>query len=438
MSLSDLVFVTSEDDKYLVKGGIGTATGILVNTIADNHPLRRVDWITESPSEITFVEQDRGVTRHYISRYSKGRKLPLSRFADNIDQYLRHLLDFRRFESPEKGIIIEAADWEGLAAEYFAEHDDAHILKVSRLHTPLVVCAELNRLDQSCENNLQMVREQRQLGASDLLSSPTNYILHKTFDQVLLAESVIPPTVVIPNCADVTGPSGDAQSRGGALNELRRLTGLPLPDAAFHVFVLGSVEIRKGSEIIQRSIPRLFEAIPNCHLTWIGHYATSGELTANAKVDASTFYTGIPSQWHHRVHLAGFIEHARLPAVLAAADMYALCYLGDNFPGAVLEIALAGIPMAVLLRGGIPEMIVDRGEPLAYTLGNTAHDSVENQLVTAALQVHGDPASARKLARKLKIHITQKYSAQRVAEQLMESYEQALTCKIRRSITRNM
>ena len=243
-----------------------------------------------------------------------------------------------------------------------------------------------------------MAREHQQLRASDLLSSPTAYIFRRTVDQVLSAETVLPQDVIIPNCANVAQTNGDAPKRNSALNELKRLTGLPLADSAFHVFVLGSMEIRKGSEIIQRSIPRLFEAIPNCHLTWIGHCAASGDLTANAKVDAITFYAGIPSQWHHRVHLAGFIEHARLPAVLGAADMYALCYLGDNFPGALLEIAMAGVPMAVLMRGGIPEMVLDAGEALAFAMVDTAGEAIEDQLVAVALQVHGDPASAKDLA----------------------------------------
>ena len=427
--LADLIFVTSEDDRYLVKGGIGTAVGTLVKAIGESQPGRRIDWLTESPTGKRFVEREGNVWRHYVSRHNHHGRQSLSEFASVMSGELKQLVVSRTHGAPERRLIIEAADWEGLAAGYFREHDDPAILKVSRLHTPLTVCAALNRLRSCEENELQMARERQQLCHSDLLSAPTKYILNRTLEEVLQGANAPPESVVIANCADVPRYAESSSERGAALAELRRLTGLPLPDDAFHIMVLGSLEIRKGTEIIQRAIPGLMDAIPDCHLTWIGHCAASGDLTANSKLDAATFYAGIPSQWHHRVHLAGFIEHARIPGILAAANLYALCYLGDNFPGAVLDVALAGIPLAVLMRGGIPEMVTDSGECLAFALADRSETPPEAQLVKAALQVLADPVAAGKQASRLRDHIASKYEASQISQQVLQVYEQALRNK---------
>ena len=120
MSLPDIVFVTSEDDRYLVKGGIGTAVGILVKTIGNYQPLRRIDWITESPTAESFIEVEGSIRRHYVSRDYDAERQLLSEFATRVSLYLRNLIELRRSEYGAIPIIVEAADWEGLAADYFS------------------------------------------------------------------------------------------------------------------------------------------------------------------------------------------------------------------------------------------------------------------------------------------------------------------------------
>lgn len=426
MSEPSLIFVTSEDDQYLVKGGIGTAIGVLSSAVEELYPNRQVDWITESPSCESFQERDRHVTRHYLSRYdSRDRmRLTLSRFARLVDRYLQQLTDAKRLASPDSGIIIEAADWEGLAAEFFSVNNFSDVLRVSRLHTPLVISAFLNKLEPSVEDDRQMRREHLQLRYSDLLSSPTKYILESTLKEVL-GESgdSFPPSVVIPNCANIAEFTGDSNDPGRELDLLRQATGLTLPEASFKIFVLGSLEVRKGTLIIQEAIPKLFDAIPDSHLVWIGHYAESGELTANTKLDADAFYSGIPNRCHRRVHLAGYVDHKMLPSVLRAADMFAVCYLGDNFPGAVLEIALAERPMAVLLRGGIPEMIIAEDRPLSFMLDDDCPLSIADQLVHAAMEIRQNPIGAKEQAVALRRHVINRFSPEAVATRLIGHYD---------------
>ena len=76
-----LIFVTSEDDRYLVKGGIGTAVGVLTETLGGLYPDRSVDWITESPASEYFLERRGSVTRHYLPRTSEEGRMSLSKFS---------------------------------------------------------------------------------------------------------------------------------------------------------------------------------------------------------------------------------------------------------------------------------------------------------------------------------------------------------------------
>jgi len=433
MAVPDLIFISSEDDRYVVKGGIGTAVGVLSDSIRRLYPDRRVDWVTESPTSDTFRIREGSVTRHYVSRQEQGKVLPLSRFAERLDGYLRGVLAHRLEDPDSGGVVIEAADWEGLAWRVFDDFDKPDVLRVSRIHTPLALCVPVNELDLNPENDRQMEREAHQLRNSDLFSSPTHFVLQETVKTVLSANHGVPASVVIPNCANVAGFMPSENGRRAALSQLRNSTGISVPESAFTIFVLGSVEIRKGVRIIQETIPKLFREIPNAQLVWVGHYAASGEITANSKLDADTFFGGIPNEWHDRVHLAGFIDYKELPHVFPAADLFTICYLSDNFPGVVLEVALAEKPLVTLLRGGVPEMVVDRGRPLALALDDGSPGTVTDQLVSAVKGHFRDPKPARTLATELRKHVLERFSPAYVTPRLLATYDEHLRKKRERT-----
>lgn len=67
----DIIFVSSEDDKHLVKGGIGTYLGIFTRVLAKEHPEFNITWISQSSNNTEFEEQDGNVRRIY-SKQAKG------------------------------------------------------------------------------------------------------------------------------------------------------------------------------------------------------------------------------------------------------------------------------------------------------------------------------------------------------------------------------
>ena len=69
-----------------------------------------------------------------------------------------------------------------------------------------------------------------------------------------------------------------------------------------------------------------------------------------------------------RVRLAG--ERRDVPALLAAADVFALTSLSDGMPVSVLEAMAAGLPVVASRVGGVPEQVVDGVTGLLITPGD--------------------------------------------------------------------
>ncbi len=111
------VFVSTEDDKRLVKGGIGTYLGLLVSVLGEIRPDCEVDWVTQAPGATDFTEEDRNVRRHYLSRVAAdGADLPLSEYSEVVDSYVTALCDRILSAGEDRRIYVEAPDWEGLLA----------------------------------------------------------------------------------------------------------------------------------------------------------------------------------------------------------------------------------------------------------------------------------------------------------------------------------
>lgn len=417
----DIIYVTTEDDVHLVKGGIGTAIGLFAKTISDHFPSCRVHWITESPECREFVEYSGSITRYYLNRFRNGTRLPLSEFSAYVDLRLGRLV--KAIAADGRSCVVEAPDWEGLAERCFARSFYRNVLKVSRLHTPMLVCGQLNHLSQTLENAEQMRRERAQLLASDLLSAPTHFILNRTLAEVLGTDRLLPPSVVVPNCAPVPESEAPSLNRAQALARLNQIAGLKLRVDDFHVFVIGSLEIRKGAAIVQQAIPALLARFPDCHLTWIGHFSTSEELNANTKISSQAFLDAIPPHLRSRVHLTGYVRHRLLLEVLPAADLYALCYLGDNFPGVLLEIALAGVPMVLLGRGGIPEMIQGPDGLMAFMIEDAADERLPGHFVAAITRARAQPGLARAQAVALRRHVLESFHPIAITSRLLGAYQ---------------
>jgi glycogen(starch) synthase len=117
-----------------------------------------------------------------------------------------------------------------------------------------------------------------------------------------------------------------------------------------------------------------------------------------------------------RVHVTGFLEHARIPDLLATADLLVLPSLYEELGTVLVEAMHAGVPAVASRTGGIPEVIEQGVTGLLVPAGDAG------ALARAIDTVLSDPrlaASMRASARERAAD----YDLVRVAEQIHELYD---------------
>ena len=94
------------------------------------------------------------------------------------------------------------------------------------------------------------------------------------------------------------------------------------------------------------------------------------------------------------------VPRAALERVLArAAELQQAAVTPDGQEtvpeGVLLEIALAGVPMVLLGRGGIPEMIQGPDGLMAFMIDDAQDDRLPGNLVAAIARARAQPGKAR-------------------------------------------
>jgi glycosyltransferase involved in cell wall biosynthesis len=429
--ISNWIFVSTEDDKYCVKGGIGTYLGILVQSLQEVSPQAHIHWFTESNSNIDFTEIDGQLERHYLSRVNlNGEKLDIVDYSQRFEDELNHTVSEIIRTNPEARIVIEAPEWEGLLSNFY-QADNPRILKISRNHTPLAVTAKMNDLELSGIFAKQVEKELQQMRNSDLLSCPTKYMLEETVQTMWPQNAPFPvPHTVIPNGINTELFYPDRNTRTEAINIFRDLTGVSIDEDNYNIFIIGSVEERKGIAHVLDAIPHVINNVPNARFYFIGHHQKDDgdNLTSNIKLTPKGIYGHLSPEYRDKVFFTDYLDHNVLPEIMEAGDLFPICYLGDNFPGVVAEIGLSQRPMAVFMRGGIPEMIEREGEPLAYHFSQTATAGYD--LAKHIIKHYSDPTKALEIARQLRTHLIHKFSANNVTRQMIAQYSESLEAKL--------
>ncbi len=437
------IFLSSEDDRYLVHGGIGTYIGVLTRWLKRFYPFMKVCWIAKSPTKQDFFQVDKyGVERFYLADQEPGRQMPFVRSYAALlhNQIARQTYFSHRAEEKiifllkkynKKNILLEVGEWEGQANGLFRSYDSSKVLKVARLHTPLAICMQQNQLVQTSANYLQMLNEYQQIKHADLISSCTNYMRSSVCRYMLgknhfLADKI----VVLPNPVDTELFFNSNANRSKALKWLRELNPNSVFTGSFNVFIIGSVEKRKGAEYIIKSIAPIAKEIPQVRFCFFGHYAKNKtEISANTKLSPADLYSLLGHQWRRHLAFFDYLPHRRLPLVISAGDVFPIFSLGDNFPGTVAEIALAGKPIAALKRGGVKEMLSDKnGRFQAFSLGSDPSKGAL-RLLQAIKLFYKNPSLKINLGLKLRQLIQQKYCPEKVVPLIAETYWQALMAK---------
>ncbi|GIW68399.1 MAG: glycosyl transferase [Candidatus Parcubacteria bacterium] len=138
-------------------------------------------------------------------------------------------------------------------------------------------------------------------------------------------------------------PRRDARAR------LAKLADVPMGEKAFWWLSMSEMLPVKGLDISLEAFAKLAREKP--HLDW--RYFLAGEGPERARLEALANALGI----RKRVRFLGQVSQSA--TLLRGADAFVLPSRSEGLPYAVLEAAVAGVPIVATKVGGIPEVVSD-------------------------------------------------------------------------------
>ncbi|GAB3939741.1 hypothetical protein GCM10027614_22380 [Micromonospora vulcania] len=154
------------------------------------------------------------------------------------------------------------------------------------------------------------------------------------------------------------------------------------------------------------AVPRLRDRHPGLRVVIAG----DGPYRAELEEQARRLALG------STVRFTGFLDATQLPAVLGATDATVVPSLYEPFGMVALEAAAAGAPLAVARTGGLAE-IVEPG-----VTGVTFPHSDPAALAGAVGQLLGDEVFARRVARRARTMVGERYGWATIAARTAASY----------------
>lgn len=118
------------------------------------------------------------------------------------------------------------------------------------------------------------------------------------------------------------------------------------------------------------------------------------------------------------VHFAGFVPQAE--ECLPGFDVFALSSNMEGLPNVVLEAFVAGVPVAATAASGTPELVRDGQSGLLVPVGDDA------ALAEAIGRLLDDESLRQRLSAAAKSLVESEFTLQRMAEEYLAVYEQAL------------
>lgn len=188
---------------------------------------------------------------------------------------------------------------------------------------------------------------------------------------------------VIPNGVDA---ERFADARPASLAELG------IPPGSRSIIVVGRLDRQKGLLVLFEALRRLLPRFPDLHVLLVGEGPQEPELRGWVSTHGL----------ERRIHFAGW--QSDVPALLAAADFFALPSLWEGMPNAVLEAMAAGLPVVASEVEGIAELIEPERSGLIFPPGDVLvlERSVERLLT--------EPFLAKELARKAQATVAEEFT----------------------------
>jgi glycogen(starch) synthase len=172
----------------------------------------------------------------------------------------------------------------------------------------------------------------------------------------------------------------------------------------------GRLVYEKGVQHLVNAVPQLADQHPGLRVVIAGDGPYRDELQAETR----------RLRLDETVSFAGFMTEAQLPALLAATDTTVVPSLYEPFGMVALEAAAAGAPLAVAATGGLAE-IVEPG-----VTGVTFPHSDPDALAGAVGSLLEDATFARKVARRARTMVSERYGWATIAARTASAYAAAV------------
>lgn len=392
----------------MVKGGIGTYLGLLFKS-KKYLPNTKLIWLTESPTAKFFVNKIPNCRIFYIPKSQCSLKVKIERACTRIHKLLSSNRDNK--------IAIEAPDWEGLLSNFFSCNLGDNTLKITRLHSVLELTKQLKKNFSVAEIE-QIRREHQQILNSDIISAPTSYVYN--FTATLLDKHFLDiPSCIIPNFINTEFEHVQQISRNDACSNFNKIIGDDIISSDHkNIFCVGSLEYRKGIDLILKMAEHLVRIDHNINFYLIGHYEKNGNsLTLNTKYTREYLESIIPTDVFHNIHICGYISYSKLQILYNACDSFLFCYRHDNFPGALIEACLSGKNIVYLRRGGCKEIMSYGSRNLGIDFDGNNDEEIISNGEKAVLK------SLKNLGLYTATAIRKKYDSTELVMQMCDAYK---------------
>jgi glycosyltransferase involved in cell wall biosynthesis len=183
---------------------------------------------------------------------------------------------------------------------------------------------------------------------------------------------------------------------------IRRLFRLaPSDRLVLHLAHLGA---EKGQADLIAAVPRIHAAVPEACIAIVGQGSHRDQLERQA------------ASLGTRIFFVGFWPPERVPALLAAADVFVLPSRREGLGSVLFEAMAAGLPIAASRTGGIPEIVREGETGLLVPPGDPA------ALAAAVIRLLTDPGLGARLAAAALAFVRSEGSAERMIDETLAAY----------------